>query len=157
MKASVTWLFFLGACGGSPRDEAPPPKADAAAAASASAESSAVGPALVLTWTVWRLVELGGKPAPWELDGKPPTLELSRDGNQASGFAGCNRMSGTWELRGDSLRLGPFALTRMACFKGMDLEQAYLDALQNTRTFRLSAQGLELFGERGPLARLEAQ
>jgi heat shock protein HslJ len=157
MKASVAWLFFLGACGGPPKEEAPPPKADASPEAPASKESSAAGPTAVLAGTIWRLVELGGKPAPGEQDGKSPTLQLGTDGNRASGFAGCNRMSGTWEVRGDSLRLGPFALTRMACFKGMDLEQAYVDALQETRTFRLSAQGLELFGERGPLARLEAQ
>jgi len=156
MKPSVAWLLFLSACGGPAKDEAPPLKADAAAETPASVESSPVNPAPMLTGTTWRLVELGGKPAPWEPDGKAPTLELSTDGNRASGFAGCNRMSGTWEARGDSLRLGPFALTRMACFKGMDLEQAYVDALQKTRTFRLSARGLELLGESGRLARLEA-
>jgi len=130
MKASVAWLFLLGACGGA-------------------------GPSLA--GTSWRLTELGGKPAPVGGNEKPATLELTADGNRAAGFAGCNRMSGTWEARGDSLRLGPFAVTRMMCDKGMDLEQAYLDALQKTRTWRLSAQGLELLGEGGTVARLEAQ
>ena len=157
MRASVAWLFLLGSCGGSPRDEAPPPKADGEAAAPASAEASSPQPGPSLAGTSWRLTELGGKPAPVGGNEKPATLELTADGNRATGFAGCNRASGTWEARGDSLRLGPFAVTRMMCDKGMDLEQAYLDALQKTRTYRLSVRGLELLGEGGTVARLEAQ
>lgn len=158
MKTSVAWLFLLAGCGGTPREGTPPPAdADAASATPVAAESSVIRPAPVLTGITWRLAELGGKPAPLGQDGKAVTLELTSDGNRATGFAGCNRMSGTYEVRGDSLRLGPLALTRMACDKGMALEQGYVDVLQKTRAFRLSAQGLELLGESGPLARLEAQ
>lgn len=159
MKPPVTWLFFLAACGGPPRDASPPPKAggEAAAPAPAPAETSAAQPGPSLAGTSWRLTELGGKSIPAGQDGKSPTLDLATDGNRAAGFAGCNRMSGTWEARGDSLRLGPFAVTRMMCDKEMDLEQEYLDALQKTRTYRLSPHGLDLIGESGTVARLEVQ
>lgn len=161
MKASVAWLVLLAACGGPPKEEVPP-NADSVAAASPSEspaddESPTSAPAPALTGTTWRLVELHGKPAPLGQDGKVATLELTVDGRRASGFAGCNRMSGPFEVRGDSLRLGPLALTRMACAKGMDLEGGYVDALAKTRMFHLSADGLRLLGEGGALARLEAQ
>lgn len=106
---------------------------------------------------VWKLVELGGKPAPTGQEGKPAMLELREEGRRATGFAGCNRMAGTYEVRGDSLRFSPLILTRMACRNGMDLEQAYVDALQATRSYRSTATGLELSGEAGHLARFEAQ
>ena len=66
-------------------------------------------------------------------------------------------MAGTYDLQGDKLRLGPLALTRMACESGMELEQAYVEALNATRTFTVSSTGLELAGESGPVARFEAQ
>ena len=125
--------------------------------AAAAAESSAANATPALLGTTWRLTELGGKPAPLGQDGKAATLELIAEGNRASGFSGCNRMTGPYELHGDSLRLGPLALTRMACMKGMDLEKQYVETLQRTRAYRQSAAKLELLDSSGILARLEAQ
>jgi heat shock protein HslJ len=64
---------------------------------------------------------------------------------------------GTYELTGDSLRLGPLAMTKMACPKGTELEQSFGAALEQTRAYRISSERLELLGEHGSLARLEAQ
>ncbi|WP_116137250.1 META domain-containing protein [Trinickia diaoshuihuensis] len=66
-----------------------------------------------------------------------PTLLLDTTSGQrlASGFAGCNRFSGTYALRGGGLTFGPLATTRKAC--GADaarLEKAYLDVLQRIDT-----------------------
>lgn len=161
MNASIAWLLLVAglvACGGSPKqDSVPRAGADSVGPPAAAPDSPSVGPATVLFGTTWRLAELQGKPAPLGQDGKAATLELVTEGKRATGFAGCNRMAGKYELSGDSLRLGPFALTRMACEKGMELEKAYLAALESTRTYRLSPRGLELVGSTGSLARLEAQ
>jgi len=62
-------------------------------------------------------------------------------------------MSGSYELNGAGLRFGPMAVTRMACATGMDLETRFLGALQATRGYRLTDEGLELTGETGTLAR----
>ena len=159
MKASIVW-FLAGsiACVGSPKEEQhPPPSADSVQAAAAAAESSAANATPALLGTTWRLAELGGKPAPLGQDGKAATLEFMAEGKRAAGFAGCNRMTGPYELHGDSLRLGPFALTRMACMKGMDLEKQYVETLQRTRAYRQTAAKLELLDSSGTLARLEAQ
>jgi len=111
----------------------------------------AEGPPLV--GTEWTLVEIGGQPAGLGAGDKAATLALVSDGNQASGFAGCNRMSGRYELDGAALRFGPMAVTRMACATGMDLETKFLSALEATRGYRMTDKGLELTGETGTLAR----
>ena len=159
MRASIVWLLAGSlACTGSPKEEEhPPPSADSVNAAAAAAESSAARATPGLVGTTWRLTELEGKPAPLGQDGKAATLELAAEGKRATGFAGCNRMTGSYELTGDSLRIGPLALTRMACEKGMDLENQYVNALQRTRGCRQSAEKLELLDASGTLARLEAQ
>jgi heat shock protein HslJ len=158
MKGTMVWLIAGSiACVGSPREDYPPPSADSVSKAAAAAESSAANATPALVGTTWRLTELGGKPAPLGQDGKAATLELIAEGNRASGFAGCNRMTGPYELHGDRLRLGPLALTRMACMKGMDLEKQYVETLQRTRAYRQSAAKLELLDSSGTLARLEAQ
>lgn len=107
-----------------------------------------------LTGREWRLVELGGRPAGAGAQDRAATLRLE-DG-RASGFAGCNRFSGGYETDGSRLTFSPLAATRMACEQGMQLERDYLAALEATRTFRLTPQGLELLGESGVLARFAA-
>jgi heat shock protein HslJ len=156
-SSSMFWPCFFAvsaACGGAvsghPADGADSSGRPAAADSAAAQEPMLVG-------TTWRLIELEGNPAPLGNDGRVATLELTLDGKRVAGFAGCNRMAGTYELNGDSLTLGPLAMTRMACAKGMELEQRFTAALEQTRVYRLSARGLELVGQRGSLARLEAQ
>lgn len=72
-----------------------------------------------------------------------PTLELdTRSGRrQASGFAGCNRFSGSYVLHSGALTLGRLgqlgepATTRKACAQDANrLEHAYLDALAHIDT-----------------------
>ena len=70
-----------------------------------------------LVGTVWRLESLVDGLGP---DGSvssvvgEPTLELSQDG-EVLGDTGCNSFSGSYQLDGTALRLGPLAVTEMAC------------------------------------------
>jgi heat shock protein HslJ len=43
-----------------------------------------------------------------------PTLELTEDG-EVQGDTGCNTFTGSYELDGATLTLGPLTTTRMAC------------------------------------------
>lgn len=104
----------------------------------------------------WNLVELNGQAPPAGAGGRSATLLLEPADQRASGFSGCNRMTGTYHHAGDSLSFGPMAMTRMACQDGMQLEQQYSAALEVVRTFRLSAAGLELMGDSGTVARFSA-
>ena len=59
-----------------------------------------------------------------------PYLDLDLSGKAVSGFAGCNRFSGSLETASDSLSVGILAATKMACPEG-DLEAAILTALNS--------------------------
>jgi heat shock protein HslJ len=122
----------------------------------AACQPAATGaaPAASLVGGEWRLVELGGRPAGPGAQDRAATLRL-RDG-QASGFAGCNSFSGGYAADGSRLTFSALGATRMACEQGMQLERDYFAALEATRTFRLTPQGLELLGESGVLARFAA-
>jgi heat shock protein HslJ len=104
--------------------------------------------------TDWELVELFGQPAPPGAGGRLATLRFASDTNRASGFGGCNRFSGMYASRGDSLRFERVAMTKMACDAGMELEQRFARALDATRRYELGAAGLALLGDSGIVARL---
>jgi heat shock protein HslJ len=65
-------------------------------------------------------------------------------------------LSGSYTRQGDSLRIGPLAMTRRACV-GEELnrqEYAFTQALEAARTWRIAGDTLVLSGDAGPLARL---
>lgn len=98
-----------------------------------------------LAGSAWTAREVNGDPVP---DGLPVFLRFAEDG--ASGAGGCNRFTGGYAESGEALALGPFAATRMACTgPAMDVEAAFFDALQATRSYRRDAAGLELLDEDG--------
>jgi heat shock protein HslJ len=96
--------------------------AGALAAACGGDDDDAGGPAL--EGTEWTLVS--GVDAP---EDAAPTLTLA-DGS-ANGFGGCNTFAGSYELDGDSIKIGPLASTMMACEEAKSAaEAAYLPALE---------------------------
>ena len=101
----------------------------------------------------WQLVELNGQPAPLGGGGKPGTLRLAEDEGRASGFAGCNRFSGTFTTSAAQVQFGPLMMTKMACSEGMDLEARYPAALGGSNGFRVTATGLELLSGSQVVAR----
>lgn len=121
----------------------------AVAGCAASAESSAAS--APLEGTEWALVELAGRAPPPGDAGRPATL-LLRDG-RANGFAGCNGFFGSYVVSGAALRFSELGATRKACATGMELESRYLAALEATRAYRLTPQGLELRGDTAVVAR----
>ena len=53
------------------------------------------------------------------------------EGGQLRGHAGCNRFSGSYELKDSSLQIGPLQSTRMACPEpAMSFEISFMEALQ---------------------------
>jgi len=84
-----------------------------------------------LLGTEWLLENLeGGSP-----DHGRATLAFPETG-KVSGNGSCNRFFGPAEIKGDAIRLGPLASTRMACAEeAMDQEAKYLEALQAAERF----------------------
>jgi heat shock protein HslJ len=99
----------------------------------------------------WQLVQIarGAGGAPTVPSARPPSLRLDSKEGRASGFAGCNRFSGSYQLAGDRLTFGPLLSTKMACERGMDVEAAYLDALAKTGSWSQEKDGIVLRGAGG--------
>ena len=104
--------------------------------------------------TQWTLIELQGAavhPGP-----KEAFLQLDAASHRMSGSGGCNRVMGSYEIKGDQLKFGPTAGTRMACAQGMETEDAFLQMLSLVSTWKIVSGKLELFDASGKLlARFE--
>ncbi|MEC7377223.1 MAG: META domain-containing protein [Pseudomonadota bacterium] len=75
------------------------------------------------------------------IDRSRVTIEFL-DNNRIAGRASCNRYSGSYELRGEGIEVGPVAATRMACAPAlMAQEQRFLDILQAATDIRIGQQG----------------
>jgi copper homeostasis protein (lipoprotein) len=110
-----------------------------------------------LRGTAWKLVRLGEAPVQVSAGQDAPHLVFASDTLQVSGSGGCNRITGSFTLEGDQMRLGPLAGTMMACANGMEQEQRFLKSLNRVERYRISGQQLELLDASGAvLVRLEA-
>jgi heat shock protein HslJ len=105
--------------------------------------------------TQWRLTSLGDKAVKGSDARNEPTLVLDQKTTSFSGSGGCNRISGTYELKGDSLTFGPVVATRMMC-PTIDVEAEYIRALSDGKKWRIADRKLELLGAKGEVvARFE--
>ena len=108
--------------------------------------------------TYWRIVRLDDQEVSAAGDRREPHVILRGPENRYSATVGCNSITGGYELDGQSLRLSPGPTTLMACPPPLDgLERLLVSALDRTRSYRITAQTLELFDAEGhSLALLEA-
>ena len=107
--------------------------------------------------TTWRLSELDRKP-PAQTTGKNfAQLVLDGSQNRYSGSSGCNRLTGTIELKGDSLNFGAGASTMMASPEPlMKQEQAFTKMLQSVTSYRINGRTLELLASDKTVAKFKA-
>jgi heat shock protein HslJ len=157
---ALTLLAVMLAACSSPRSSGTADSVGASASPDTSAivpESPApAAPATALEGTEWRLVDIGGQPSPAGADStRHPGFTLLAEGRKVQGSAGCNRMSGTYQLEGQKLKFGPLATTRMTC-PAMQTEAAFLKALEATTRYEVSGSSLMLYGADTAVARLEA-
>jgi len=132
---------------------------NAAKSAATSALSSALHPSTkyALELTDWKLTRLGDSAVSVGPHQSEPNVILDPNSHRFAGSGGCNRMMGTYHLDGQSLRLGPVAMTMMACPSGMDQEHSFAQALELVRTWKIEGNELELYGsDSKPIARFEA-
>ncbi|HET8633540.1 MAG TPA: META domain-containing protein [Gemmatimonadales bacterium] len=148
-------LALLASC--QSRPDTPAGQADSVTDSSFSTTDSAMAEVdSGLASGEWSLVALGGQPAPTGAGDRPATLVFAPGTNQVGGFSGCNRAGGTYVIKGDSIQFSPMVMTRMACDKGMELEQRFVAMVDSARTWRRRADTLELMGAAGTvIARLE--
>ena len=95
----------------------------------------------------WKIVSAGDVPAPENPEGEIPFLKFDMDG-RFYGYAGCNRIAGSYILSGMKLTLDGLLSTKMAC-RDMRLEDALLQALPHVRSYAVDKGVLILKGPDG--------
>ncbi|MBI5315194.1 MAG: META domain-containing protein [Nitrospirae bacterium] len=109
-----------------------------------------------LTGVEWRVQELSGHSVASSVDRQQPFIIFDEAKKQASGYAGCNRFFGGYELEGVALRFGLIGATKRAC---PDLEEGveteFFKALDATSGWRIVDGTLELLNGDLVLARLK--
>ncbi len=125
--------------------------------ATGQTEGSSRGAAPAIEETYWKLIELGGTPVAADVGATEANLVLHADGKTLAGLSGCNRLVGGYQLRRRSLHFTPAGLTRMACPEPlMKQEQALVEALIATTSYRIVGLTLELRNGTRVLARFES-
>lgn len=96
----------------------------------------------------WSVVQMNGKP----VYDRRATLIIDKN-LRGTGFGGCNTFSAAaYPLRQQGLAVGPIALTKRSCDKGLlDFERAFLTALRGTRNWDIVNGRLILKGAAGEL------
>jgi heat shock protein HslJ len=99
----------------------------------------------------WKLVKIDGKQINLSEGYKAPTLEIGEK-MSANGGAGCNSFSGQGELEKNQLRILNVIMTRKMCPENvMDIEMAYIKALEKLNIIQLTSNSMELKSEKHTL------
>jgi putative lipoprotein len=100
------------------------------------------GSALPLEATYWKAIEFQGMPVPASREAH---LVFQVAGRLA-GSDGCNRITGSYELKGDGISFGQLAGTQMACPDTAEVERRFRAALKGTSHWRIKGNRLEFRG-----------
>jgi heat shock protein HslJ len=105
---------------------------------------------LPLAAPYWRATELAGKTVPARESAREAHLVFDSAG-RVSGSDGCNRVSGTYQSKGETLTFGPARGTLMACADTAVVGEGFRAALNRARRFRIAGTRLEVFDVAGVL------
>jgi len=111
-----------------------------------------------LAETYWKLTELMGKAvAPAAQGVREMHIILKKQDNRVQGFAGCNNIMGSYELKdGNFISFKDIASTKMAC-PDISMENQLMDVLGRADNYSILGDKLSLNKARmAPLARFEA-
>jgi copper homeostasis protein (lipoprotein) len=105
----------------------------------------------------WKLIELNGRPVIVDSAFVKEPHIIFKENNRLIGNGGCNSISGEHKIEGFNLvAISKMISTKMAC-PNMNVEQEFLEALQNADNFNVVGDMLTLNKARmAPLARFKA-
>ena len=111
-----------------------------------------------LTNTYWKILRLGETDVAAGEGRHEPNLILRQGEPRFTATVGCNQFTGSYTLSGDALRLGPAAVTRMACPPPLgDWETRLGEMIERTASYRIDGRTLELLdADGGSLALFQA-
>ena len=100
--------------------------------------------------TKWKLSEMGQTKLPEK------EITISFDKNKVNGNSGVNNYFGSYEIKNNSIKIGPVGSTRMAGPENlMKIESEYLKLLQNSKTIKLVKNILTLTTSDGKVLKFE--
>lgn len=117
-----------------------------ASLAAATAAPASEGAGKMTPTGAWKIIKIAGVD---QLDSAKTEFQFLPERRLAATL-GCNRMIGGVELKGDTLKLGPVAMTQMACPPPLDQDEHVLvTALEAVRQFTLHDETLKLRDQTG--------
>jgi heat shock protein HslJ len=109
-----------------------------------------------LTGVEWQVSELAGHAVVPGVDRQQPFIFFDAEKKQVTGYSGCNRFFGAYELEGSTLKFGPIGATKRACpDREEGIEAAFFKALDATRRWEVTDGMLKLLNDGHVLARLQ--
>ena len=101
-----------------------------------------------LEGTHWRASELAGQATPAQ-DAATEAHLVFEAGGRVTGSDGCNRITGTYVVKGNAVTFGQLATTQRACLNAPPTAPAFHDALKSGTSFSLVGDRLELLDAAG--------
>jgi putative lipoprotein len=98
--------------------------------------------------TIWRAIELAGKPTPAQ-DAKREAQLVFQDGSRVFGSDGCNRITGNYKRKAEFVTFDQVVGTQMACTDTGEIERAFRDAVKATVRLTIVGDRVELFDAAG--------
>ncbi|MGW5075503.1 META domain-containing protein [Rhodococcus sp. NPDC004095] len=101
------------------------------------------------TWVVDSTISPTAITSSRAIEESSPILQIAEDGT-VTGSTGCNAMTGSAQVAGDTVTFGPLGTTRMMCPpEVMEVEQAVLTALDGTTTVTIDSDRMRLMNTNG--------
>lgn len=104
----------------------------------------------------WTLLEIENQKV--SIQGQTPYLQLDKEKMSYSGFSGCNRIFGKYELNNNAINFGNGGMTRMACLdkEKQNIESRMNSALRRVNRFEIKNGVLTLYLGRNALLKFTA-
>ena len=106
-------------------------------------EGDGAASAASLMTTKWQLQSLGGKALELTNEAQRPWLQLA-DGEQISGFGGCNKLMGSYKLDGERIGFPQVGSTKMYCEQTSAMEKSFVTALGTVDAYKVEGSALKL-------------
>lgn len=125
---SILFVFFILVC---------------ACSTSRTSNNTSPGPEILYAHR-WDLVELRGKQVSISEQTQPHLLFFEEDPPRVGGSVGCNHLSGTFQLTGESgLKFDPLITTKMAC-PDLEMESRFVNTLGEVDGWKVEEDKLSL-------------
>jgi heat shock protein HslJ len=107
--------------------------------------------------TYWKLMKVDGFNQDIAGLQKEAFIRFDSASSKFSGTAGCNRMMGSFVASGNTIKIGPAAMTKMMCPSPlMELEDAFAKAIDKANGYAISGKKLQLKSGESVLAEFVA-